>query len=124
MESSKLKKKTVQIEHELNDFIKSVEIEIVNLTKKLNESENKRFDLQFKLEETIRESLEIKERNESIITMGEKNKIYSKSVELNSLQKQLESKTESIEKLKVQVDLDLKKYINDIEKLNVKYTRM
>ena len=124
MESSKLKKKTVQIEHELNDFIKSVEIEIVNLTKKLNESENKRFDLQFKLEETFRESLEIKERNESIITMGEKNKIYSKSVELNSLQKQLESKTESMEKFKVQVDLDLKKYINDIEKLNVKYTIM
>ena len=66
MEQSKYTKKTLQIERELCDFVKSVESEMINLTKKLSDSENKRFDLQLKLEEseiaeTRQNSMNIKE---------------------------------------------------------------
>ena len=97
--------------------MKSVETEIVDIMKKLSESENKRFDAETKLEEAIKQIHDIRAKRPSVF--GDPN--YENSAVLNKIQKQLVDKIEEVDKLKIQTDKDLKKYLNEIDNLQVKF---
>ena len=71
------------------------------LIRKLSESENKKSDLEIKLDHQLRE---IKELKAQIPTHNDVDTIYSKSVELNNLLKQLEGKKEEMERYKMDMD--------------------
>lgn len=107
-----------EIEQEHLEFVKSVEIEIEEISKKLSVSENMKADLEIKNNILAKEICELS-ANKLFVNNLNKDSIYEKSVELNNLKKHFEEKVEEFDKTKISIGKDLKKYIHDIEKLNV-----
>ncbi len=111
IENKNHKKSSIK-EKEYNEFVKSVEIELIDLMKRINESENRKIDMEMRLDQIMKENNELKNNKG-------KEYIYENSAEMNKVKKQLDEKIEEMERTKIEVDKEFKKYLNEIEKLQV-----
>jgi len=80
--------------------------------KRINESENRKIDMEMRLDQIMKENNELKNNKG-------KEYIYENSAEMNKVKKQLDEKIEEMERTKIEVDKEFKKYLNEIEKLQV-----
>lgn len=81
--------------------------------KRVKECENRKIEMEMRIDQIMRENDELK--NSKGIEY-----IYENSAEMNKVKKKLDLKIEEMEKTKIEVDKEFKKYLNEIEKLQVK----